>query len=89
MNLDRVVENAPIIVRKDQYSNYILLYKGDHYYQYLYTINTKLINVSNPVVYPKQKIQSIIIKYGLKFIVTSSKVYIENFNNQRIETVQI
>ncbi|AJI53872.1 putative pilus assembly protein [Francisella philomiragia] len=89
VNLDRVVENAPIIVRKDQYSNYILVYKGDHYYQYLYTINTKLINVSNPVVYPKQKIQSIIVKYGLKFIVTSSKVYIENFNNQPIETIQI
>lgn len=89
MNLDRVVENAPIIVRKNQYSNYILVYEGDHYYQYLYTTNTKLISISNPVVYPKQKIQNIIVKYGLKFIVTDSKIYIEDFNNQRIETVQV
>ncbi|AJI47426.1 putative pilus assembly protein [Francisella philomiragia] len=90
VNLDRVVENAPIIVRKNQYSNYILVYEGgDHYYQYLYTTNTKLISISNPVVYPKQKIQNIIVKYGLKFIVTDSKIYIENFNNQRIETVQV
>ncbi|MBK2268089.1 hypothetical protein [Francisella philomiragia] len=89
VNLDRVVENEPIIVRKNQYSNYILVYEGDHYYQYLYTTNTKLISISNPVVYPKQKIQNIIVKYGLKFIVTDSKIYIENFNNQRIETVQI
>ncbi|WP_191092327.1 hypothetical protein [Francisella sp. SYW-2] len=89
VDLGKVVENPPIIVRKNQYSNYILAYNGDHYYQYLYTNNTKLIRVVKIIRYPKEKIQNIIVKYGLKFIVTRMKVYIEDFNNERVETVEI
>ncbi|WP_052399203.1 hypothetical protein [Candidatus Francisella endociliophora] len=89
INLNHVVENKPVIVKKDDYSYYVLVFANDRYYQYTYTKNTDVINVSEPVIYPDQKIQNIVIKYGLKFIVTKKHIYIDDFKNQQLAEVSI
>ena len=86
---NKLIENKPIVVKKDDYSYYILVFAGDRYYQYTYTKDTDVINMAKPVIYAGEKIQNIIVKYGLKFVVTKNHVYIDDFDNQQLGDVSI
>lgn len=89
VTINSTVSNKPIIVKKDSYSNYILMFDKDKYYQYKYTKNTNVMNRVEPTIYPEEKIQNIIVKYGLKFIVTKKNVYINDFDNKQLDKVSI
>ncbi|MED7819878.1 MULTISPECIES: hypothetical protein [unclassified Francisella] len=89
MVLNEKVFNKPIVVKKDVYDYYILTYDDDHYLQYKYTKNTDVITSVKPVVYPDEKIQNIIVRYGLKFIVTKDHLYIDDFQNRQLNKISI
>ncbi|WP_043024511.1 hypothetical protein [Francisella tularensis] len=85
--LQNIVKHKPIIVKKDFYEYYILTYSGDRYYQYKYTSNTNIINLANTVIYPEQKIENIVVRYGLKFIITNKNIYIDDFTNKQLSEI--
>ncbi|APC92198.1 hypothetical protein BBG19_1470 [Francisella sp. MA067296] len=87
--LNSIVEHKPVIVKKDLYDYYILIYSGDRYYQYKYTSNTNIISLANTVIYPRQTIENIIVKYGLKFIITNKNIYVDDFANKQLSEVAI
>ncbi|WP_150466779.1 hypothetical protein [Francisella sp. SYW-9] len=87
--LSNKVSNRPLVVKKDAYDYYILTYGEDRYFQYKYTKNTDVINVIEPVIYPDENIQNIIVRYGLKFIVTKNHVYINDFENRQLSKISI
>lgn len=86
--LSEKVSNKPVVVKKDAYDYYILAYDDD-YFQYKYTKDTDVINIAEPVIYPDQKIQDIIVRYGLKFIVTKNYLYINDFDNTELDKISI
>ncbi|NDS80009.1 hypothetical protein FWI69_08280, partial [Francisella tularensis subsp. holarctica] len=57
------------------------------YYQYKYTSNTNIISLANTVIYPEQKIENIVVRYGLKFIITNKNIYIDDFTNKQLSEV--
>ncbi|MED7787661.1 hypothetical protein [Francisella sp. 19X1-34] len=87
--LSEEVFNQPLVVKKDAYDYYILTYNDDRYFQYKYTKNTDVIHVTKPVIYPDEKIQNIVVKYGLKFIVTKNHLYINDFQNRKLNKLSI
>jgi hypothetical protein len=66
-----------------------LTYNDDRYFQYKYTKDTDVINITEPVIYPDEKIQNIIVRYGLKFIVTKNHLYINDFQNRELNKISI
>ena len=87
--LQNIVKHKPVIVKKDPYEYYILTYSGDCYYQYKYTSNTNIISLANTVIYPGQTIKNIIVRYGLKFIITNKNIYVDDFANKQLSEVAI
>ena len=66
-----------------------MTYSGDCYYQYKYTSNTNIISLANTVIYPGQTIKNIIVRYGLKFIITNKNIYVDDFANKQLSEVAI
>lgn len=89
MVLSSEIKNKPVVVKKDDYSYYILAFEGNRYYQYTYAKDTDVINDAKPVVYPGNNIQNILVKYGVKLIVTKKKLYINDFKNKQLNEVSI
>ena len=89
MLLEQSTLHQPIVVKKNAYSYYVIAYQDDRYFQYLYTKDSDMINKPEPTVYLGEKIQRIVVKYGLKFIVTKKHLYIDDFENNQLNKISL
>jgi len=86
---EELIKNKPVIIKSDNYNYYILVFDNDRYYQYKYTKDTNVIRMSKPVIYPNEKVQNIVVKYGLKFVITKKHIYLDDFDNHQLVEVSI
>jgi len=89
MLLEQGTSHDPIVVKKNAYSYFVITYQGDSYLQYLYTKESDMINKPEPKIYLDEKIQRIVVKYGLKFIVTKKHLYIDDFENNQLNKINL
>ena len=48
-----------------------------------------MINKPEPTIYLDEKIQKIVVKYGLKFIVTKNHIYIVDFEDNQLNKIDL
>jgi hypothetical protein len=89
MLLEQGTSHNPIVVKKNAYSYFVITYQADSYLQYLYTKESDMINKPEPTIYLDEKIQRIVVKYGLKFIVTKNHIYIDDFENNQLNKIDL
>ena len=89
MILEQSTSHSPIVVKKNAYSYYVITYQDDRYFQYLYTKESDMINKPEPTIYLDEKIQKIVVKYGLKFIVTKNHIYIVDFEDNQLNKIDL
>ena len=89
MQLEQGTSHQLIVVKKNVYGYYVIAYQDDRYFQYLYTKDSDMINKPEPTVYLDEKIQRIVVKYGLKFIVTKKHIYIDDFENNQLNKIDL
>jgi hypothetical protein len=89
MLLEQGTSHQPIIVKKNAYSYYVITYDDDKSFQYLYTKDSDMINKPEAAVYLDEKIQKIVVKYGLKFIVTKKHLYIVDFDDSPLNKIDL
>ncbi|MGQ4003662.1 hypothetical protein QIW57_02685 [Francisellaceae bacterium CB52] len=89
MLLEQGTSHQPIIVKKNAYSYYVITYDDDKSFQYLYTKDSDMINKPEAAVYLDEKIQKIVVKYGLKFIVTKKHLYIVDFDDSQLNKIDL
>ncbi|MFT5950764.1 MAG: hypothetical protein ACI9BN_001017 [Francisella sp.] len=89
MLLEQGTSHQPIVVKKNAYSYYVITNDDDRSFQYLYTKDSDMINKPEPTIYLDEKIQKIVVKYGLKFIVTKKHLYIVDFDNNELNKIDL
>ncbi|AIT09314.1 hypothetical protein LO80_04585 [Candidatus Francisella endociliophora] len=81
------IENKPIIVKKDEYSSYVIIYDSSNSYKYLYTFGTNALNTPQEQTYNGETIENIVIKYGLEFVTTTTNVYIKDLDGNILNQI--
>lgn len=85
--LDSYVDKNPIIVKKDDGGFYILTYDDEAYYQYNYALGSRVISGEKITAFEGEKLEKIIIRDGVKYIVTTKHIYVVNFDNDILNKI--
>jgi hypothetical protein len=73
--------NTPIVVKKDDENFYIITYDDNGYYQYNYTLGSNNVSGERIEKFEDETIENIVVKYGVKFIITNKYLYTVDFDN--------
>ncbi|MBK2259407.1 hypothetical protein [Francisella philomiragia] len=68
----------PIMIKKNTTQMYMIVFNGDSYYKYLYSLGSSLIAPPHREPFTGEEIQKIIAKYGVIFVITDSYIYLMN-----------
>lgn len=83
------VENKPVIIKKDEYSSYIIVYNSNNSYKYFYPYGANTLNTPQEQTYNGETIENIVIKYGLQFVTTTTNVYIKDLDGNVLNQINI
>ncbi|WP_432773380.1 hypothetical protein [Francisella salimarina] len=75
--LDVESSQKPVLVKKNTTQMYIIVFNGDRYYKYLYSLGSSL-TAPHQEPFTGEEIQKIIAKYGVIFVITDSYIYLIN-----------
>ncbi|QLE79768.1 hypothetical protein FLM55_08485 [Francisella sp. Scap27] len=80
--------NTPIVVKKDNENFYIITYDDNGYYQYNYTLGSNTASGERIEKFEEETIESIVVKYGVKFITTDKHLYVVDFDNKILNKLE-